>query len=198
MCSPPTSPAPLSQPPPTPPSCLPPSTPLALPPLPSHSSLPPSTPLTPIPTLNTSDCRPTNFITTALNCPVLEASNYSSLRCGCVEKGCKSTEVGDARPGAVRKLETNDLPLLSYLPSSMLLLPPSIHLSFSLPPHLPATCRNTGTERWGESVWGGCCPTEHLKALYETSSQRHRSTVTLANTIYTLHYHIPNGTLLPI
>lgn len=40
------------------------------------------------------DCRPTNFITTALNCTVLEPSNYSSLRCGCVEKGRKSTEVG--------------------------------------------------------------------------------------------------------
>lgn len=40
------------------------------------------------------DCRPTNFITTALNCTVLEPSNYSSLRCGRVEKGRKSTEVG--------------------------------------------------------------------------------------------------------
>lgn len=39
------------------------------------------------------DCRPTNFITTALNCTVLEPSNYSSLRCGHVEKGRKSTEV---------------------------------------------------------------------------------------------------------
>lgn len=40
------------------------------------------------------NCRPTNFITTALNCTVLEPSNYSSLRCGRVEKGRKSTEVG--------------------------------------------------------------------------------------------------------
>lgn len=39
------------------------------------------------------NCRPTNFITTALNCTVLEPSNYSSLRCGHVEKGHKSTEV---------------------------------------------------------------------------------------------------------
>lgn len=40
------------------------------------------------------NCRLANFITTALNGTVLEPSNYSSLRCGRVEKGRKSTEVG--------------------------------------------------------------------------------------------------------
>lgn len=152
MCSPPTSPAPLSQPPPTPPSCLPPSTPLALPPLPSHSSLPPSTPPTPIPTLNTSDCRPTNFITTALNCPVLEASNYSSLRCGCVEKGCKSTEVGDARPGAVRKLETNDLPP-PLLPPFLHAIAPSIHPSILQ----PTPSSSSDMQEHGDRAMGGKC-----------------------------------------
>lgn len=43
---------------------------------------------------NKDNCRPANFITTALNSTVLEPSNYSFLRCGRVEKGRKSTEVG--------------------------------------------------------------------------------------------------------
>lgn len=67
------------------------------------------------------DCRPTNFITTALNCTVLEPSNYSSLRCGHVEKGRKSTEV--RAPGL--ELWENWKQMMCPFPC-FFLLPPSL------------------------------------------------------------------------
>lgn len=98
------------------------------------------------------DCRPTNFITTALNCTVLEPSNYSSLRCGHVEKGRKSTEVG--APGL--KLWENWKQIICPFPYPFLLFP-SFCLSNTLP-HCPPPPTSRGAGRLKkEDVWSLWC-----------------------------------------
>lgn len=101
------------------------------------------------------NCRPTNFITTALNYTVLEPSNYSSLRCGCVEKGRKSTEVGV--PGL--ELWENWKQMICPFPCSFLSSPslsPTPYLTVCLL-WLPGTMKNEtdGLKQRVWSVWLG-------------------------------------------
>ena len=97
------------------------------------------------------DCRPTNFITTALNCTVLEPSNYSSLRCGRVEKGCKSTEAGV--PGL--ELWENWKQMTCPFPYPFLLSPffsPTPYLTVGLRLWLPGTMKDETVERKWDGV----------------------------------------------
>lgn len=109
------------------------------------------------------DCRPTNFITTALNCTVLEPSNYSSLRCGRVEKGRKSTEVG--APGL--ELWENWKQMICPFPFSFLLLPslsPTPYLAVLLL-WLPGTMKNESERLKCKNVWGLVCQETDCKVL---------------------------------
>lgn len=95
------------------------------------------------------NCRPANFITTALNCTVLEPSNYSSFRCGWVEKGRKSTEV----EAPSLELWENWKQMICPFPYSSLLSPSLFPTPLSLCPPPLASKDNKGRHWRTKTGW---------------------------------------------
>lgn len=101
------------------------------------------------------NCRQAGFLTTTLNYTVLGPSNYSSLRCGHVEKGHKSTEV--RAPGL--ELWENWKQMIGPFPYPFLAIPLSNTLHFC-PPTLTSKTMKERLNYWKQehvwSVWSVC------------------------------------------